>query len=185
MSFCNSDKDACSFETSLDEADELISKTEAGIDRTLKKIESEVLHMKKSNKEDEKIKKMYKLRVLLRHRNEVNFKLPGTSMKAAASEASAKNRQEKQIQYRHNSRYALRNFRVKNYNVTSKRKMTIKKKDKMMKKELGVPIVDQNKESGINRARVTNEVTNYEKNWTKSRDTKKRKDVDEYELVNI
>ena len=43
---CNSDKDACSFETLLDEADELISKTEAGIDRTLKKIESEVLHMK-------------------------------------------------------------------------------------------------------------------------------------------
>ena len=90
MSFCNSDKDACSFETMFDEADELISKTEAGIDRTLKKIESEVLHMEKSNIEDEKINKMYKLRVLLRHRNEVNFELPGTSMKEAASEASAK-----------------------------------------------------------------------------------------------
>ena len=180
MSLCNSNTDACSLEAALDEVDELTSKTEAGIDRTLKKVESEVRGTKKSNMEDERIKKMYELRVLLHHRNKVNFKLPGTSMKEATSEASAKH-----IQYRPNSRYDLRNFRVKNYNLTGKRRMRIKKKDKMMKKELGVTIVDQNQESGINHAPVTNEVTNYDKDWMKSRDTKKRNNMDEYELVDI
>ena len=101
-------------------------------------------------------------------------------MKEAASEASAKH-----IQYRPNSRYHLRNFRVKNYNLTGKRTMRVKKKDKMMNKELGLPIVDQNQESGIVCPRVTNEVTNYEKDRTESRDTMKRKDMNEYELVDL
>ena len=290
MSLCNSNKDGCSLEAALDEIDELTSKTEAGIERTLKKVESEGCDTEKYQMEEERIKNMYKLRVLLHHGNKVNFKLPGTSIKEAASEASAKqiqyreeeetpkeastkhiqcaseasakkiqyreeeeeapseasikhiqspsqeeeapsdastkhiqsaneeeearseasmkhiqsaseastkkiqNREEedaateastKQIQYRPNSRYEFRNFRVKNYSLTGNVRIKIEKKDNMMKKELVIPIVDENHKSGIKRACVRKGVTNHEKDSTESRYTKKRKDMDEYELVDI
>ena len=74
MSLCNSNKDGCSLEAALDEVDELTSKTEAGIERTLKKVESEGCDTEKYQMEEERIKNMYKLRVLLRHGNKVNFK---------------------------------------------------------------------------------------------------------------
>ena len=197
MLLCNSNKDACSLEAALDEVDELTSKTQAGIERTLKKVESEGCNTEKYQMEEERIKNMYKLRVLLHHGNKVNFKLPGTSIKEAASEASAKkiqNREEEDAaseastklnQYRPNSRYEFRNFRVKNYSLTGNDRMKIEKKDNMMKKELVIPIVDENHKSGIKRACVRKGVTNHEKDSTKSRDTKKRKDMDEYELVDI
>ena len=107
MSLCNSNKDGCSLEAALDEVDELTSKTQAGIERTLKKVESEGCNTEKYQMEEERIKNMYKLRVLLHHGNKVNFKLPGTSIKEAASEASAK-----KIQYREEEEAASEVFQT-------------------------------------------------------------------------
>ena len=91
MSLDNRNSDASCLKAVLDVVEKSTSISQAVIENASKLIEStEQSEFDNSKIENEKLRKVYKLNVWLHHENIVDVELPGTSMKEAASAASAR-----------------------------------------------------------------------------------------------
>ena len=180
MSLQNHNRDGRCLKAVLDEVDKSTSKTKDVVEKASKYIESiEQSEFDNSKIDKKKLNNLYKIKVLLHHKNIVDVTLPGTSMKEAVSEASDKHLVNRSNRYR----YCLRNTVSKNYKVTANRTLKVKNKrgNVMMKEQLVPPIADRDQAvDGLCTL-----VRKPEMDVTETRDAKKRKGEDDIVLLNI